>query len=231
MATSGVFTFDLDMLEIIEEAMERIGGSISTGDQFLSARRSIDLLFRDMENQGAALWRIEDLTQAVTAGTITYTLPDKVIDIVDAVLQSTVNSVVTDYRMTPFSRSEYVSLPDKSSAGLPTKYWLEKGKAGAAVLHIWPDGTVGGTETVKFWAVVRHQDAGILANDLDLKYSFVPGLTSGLAYQLGLKKSNPELSTERLQMLKSDYTQSMRWALRSDRERARTRIVPDLGRR
>ena len=48
MATSGTYSVDFNIVDIIGEAWERVGGNVTTGNEYLSARRSIDLLFRDL---------------------------------------------------------------------------------------------------------------------------------------------------------------------------------------
>ena len=52
MATSGTATFNLDIHEIIEEAYERAGlGRAFSGNDFRTARRSLNLLSQDFANQ------------------------------------------------------------------------------------------------------------------------------------------------------------------------------------
>ena len=54
MATSGTVTFRPNVEEIINEAYERCGLDIQTrtGDQAISARRSLNLLFSEWANRG-----------------------------------------------------------------------------------------------------------------------------------------------------------------------------------
>lgn len=54
MATSGTVAFRPDVEEIITEAFERCGVDVQTrtGDQAISARRSINLLFSEFANRG-----------------------------------------------------------------------------------------------------------------------------------------------------------------------------------
>ena len=52
MATSGTATFNLDIHEIIEEAYERAGlGRAFSGNDFRTARRSLNLLAQDFFKQ------------------------------------------------------------------------------------------------------------------------------------------------------------------------------------
>ena len=75
MATSGTATFNLDIHEIIEEAYERAGlGRAFSGNDFRTARRSLNLLSQDFANRGINLWTIDQQILNLTSGTATYTL-------------------------------------------------------------------------------------------------------------------------------------------------------------
>ena len=69
MATSGVWNFNLDIGDIIEEAYERIGQEVRTGYQLRTARRSLNLLLLEWQNKGLNLWTVKSASQALTAGT------------------------------------------------------------------------------------------------------------------------------------------------------------------
>jgi len=63
MATSGTSTFNLDIDEIIEEASERAGlGRAYSGNDYKTARRSLNLLSQEFANRGINLWTVEDTT-------------------------------------------------------------------------------------------------------------------------------------------------------------------------
>ena len=69
MATSGTATFNLDINEIIEEAYERAGlGRAFSGNDFRTARRSLNLLAQDFANRGINLWTIEESTLSFQPG-------------------------------------------------------------------------------------------------------------------------------------------------------------------
>ena len=51
MATSGTTAFDLQIDEIIEEAYERCGMRTNSGNDFVVARRSLNLLFSEWGKQ------------------------------------------------------------------------------------------------------------------------------------------------------------------------------------
>ena len=64
MATSGTVAFRPDVEEIISEAYERCGidPQTRTGDQAVSARRSLNLLFSEWANRGINYWTVSKNT-------------------------------------------------------------------------------------------------------------------------------------------------------------------------
>ena len=90
--TSGTYNFQLNIIDIIGEAWERVGGNVTTSNEYISARRSIDLLFRDMENRGSALFLINEYSQAVVAGTTSYYLEPETLDIASALVRTSSGS-------------------------------------------------------------------------------------------------------------------------------------------
>ena len=87
-----------DLPEIFEEAFERAGLSLQTGYDLKTARRSFNLLTLEWQNRGLNLWTINAGTQALTAGTATYTLPTGTIDLIEQQIRTGTgtNQVDTD---------------------------------------------------------------------------------------------------------------------------------------
>ena len=117
MATSGTFAFNLDIGEAIEEAFENIGMELRTGYDYKTARRSIDLLMLEWQNRGLNLWTVKFGTQALTAGTSSYTLDGKIFDIVEAFIRTDSGDVDNqfDQNLTRISISQYSHLSNKLS--------------------------------------------------------------------------------------------------------------------
>ena len=118
MAYSGTYSFNLSIEEIIEEAFERCGLEVRMGYDLKTARRSLNLLFSEWANRGLNLWTITYGTQTLTAAKNFYSIDQKVVDIVDAVITTTTdataniegNSDTTDVTVTKISRTEYLNL-------------------------------------------------------------------------------------------------------------------------
>ena len=128
MATSGTFTFNLDLSDSMEEAFERAGLELRSGYDYKTARRSLNLMMLEWQNRGLNLWTVEFGTQALTAGTNTYTLDGKVLDIIEAFIRTDAGDTNSqfDQSMTRISVSQYSNLPNKLSQSKPLQYFVDR---------------------------------------------------------------------------------------------------------
>ena len=202
MATSGTTTFILDVEELIAEAFERNNKQVRTGYDIKSAKRSLNLLLAEWGNRGVHIWKVVNNTTNLVAGTSTYQLPSNCSDILEAVFR---NSNI-DTTMTQVSRSEYLQIPNKTSQGTPSQYYVEQqihqanGEAKVSVtLYLTPNVT---DTQINYNYIARIEDAGNYTNIPDIYYTFYPCLTSGLAFYLS-QKYNP-VKTQELKMYYED---------------------------
>jgi hypothetical protein len=91
-------------------------------------------------------------------------------------------------------------------------------------INVWPTPNAGGGYTFVYWRMRRIQDAGTGVTDQDIPFRFIPCMVAGLAYYIAMKK--PEVSPDRVLMLKSDYDKQFQLASEEDREKAPLRFVP-----
>jgi hypothetical protein len=91
-------------------------------------------------------------------------------------------------------------------------------------INVWPAPNAGGGYTFVYWRMRRVQDAGSGVTDQDIPFRFIPCMVAGLAYYISMKK--PEVSPDRVVMLKTDYEQQFQLAADEDREKAAWRVVP-----
>lgn len=74
MATSGSNDFELDVAEYIEEAYERCGLMVRTGNDLKTAKRSLNLMFADWANRGLNRWTMTQETLSLATGVAEYPL-------------------------------------------------------------------------------------------------------------------------------------------------------------
>ena len=124
MATSGTYTFNLDLADAMEEAFERAGRELRSGYDYRTARRSLNLLMLEWQNRGLNLWTVRDGTKALTAGTSAYALDADILDIVEAFVRTDAGSTTSqfDQSMTRISVSDYSQLSNKLTQSKPLQY-------------------------------------------------------------------------------------------------------------
>ena len=218
MATSGTRAFSLDVAVAIEEAYELAGLEARTSYDAVTARRSLNIMFADWSNRGIQMWEVSKVTTTLTEGTSEYEINAYDIDILDAYIQKTVSSIVTDYSINRIDRNEFINIPTKATKARPTQYWLERVKT--PVIHLYPT-PENSTDKLIYYVWQRIQDSSASINDVDIPSRFMPPLVSGLAFYLCLKK-NPQ----KVDLLKGLYEQDLMNALKYDEDRSSIRLVP-----
>jgi len=221
MAVSGTYNFNLDIDEVIQEAMEMIGGEDTLGHEPASARRSINLMLRDWQNRGILLWTTSVSSITVIASTGDYSLAGSTLDALEVVL----NRDDTDIQLNRLSSEEYLLIPNKTQTGRPMQYSIRRGRDNP-VMSVWPL-PENSTDVLKVEIFSELQDVNRSATqNADVPKRFLPCLTMGLSYYMSMKRAN--VDPTRIQMLKANYEETLSRALLEDRERTSMRVVPKL---
>jgi hypothetical protein len=179
----------------------------------------------------------------MVAGTNFYTLDQKVVDIVDAVITTTTNATsnmegssnTTDVAITKISRTEYMNLSRKEQAtggdARPTQFTVINGQVTTAAgsdygrpenditMFVYP--SPDKAYIMKYFYINRIQDAGDYTNNADVPFYFLPCLISGLAYYIALKRA-PQLASG----LKMIYEEEFKRTADANRERVSYRVKP-----
>jgi hypothetical protein len=216
MTTSGSRDFNLDVAEVIEEAYERCGLEVRTGYDAKTARRSLNLMFAEWANRGLNLWTVKQNTITLTQGQAQETLTDDVVDLLDVVLRRD----GTDYEVERISRGDYATLPNKTTQGRTSQYWLNRQVD--PVINLWavPENS---TDQLIYYYVRRIEDADTLVNTTDMPFRFFPCMVAGLAYYIAMKRS-----PERIQLLKTVYEEEFQRAADEDQGRTPLKLQPSL---
>lgn len=92
-------------------------------------------------------------------------------------------------------------------------------------INVWPTPNPPGNQyTFVYYRMRRIQDSGGGIRTQDIPFRFMPCMAAGLAYYMSIKL--PEVTPDRIMMLKADYEQQWTLAEQEDREKAALRIVP-----
>ena len=222
MAVSGTYNFNLDIDEVIQEAMEMIGGENTLGHEPASARRSINLILKDWQNRGILLWSTSVSSVTVAASVTAYSLGSSTVDALEVVLSRD----NTDIQLTRISPEEYLLIPNKTQTGRPMQFSIRRGISNPT-MSLWPI-PENSTDILKMEVISELQDVDKSAGqNADMPKRFLPPLTCGLAYYMSMKR--PGVEGQRIQMLKMNYEELFSRAMLEDRERASMYVVPKLG--
>jgi hypothetical protein len=215
--------FNLPVDEIIEEAAEMIGGEFLSGYEARSARRSLNLLLIDLANRGHPLYHVEQRSFTTVAGTATYDLATDVLGLLDVTISS---ATLDDETIGSISIFDYFNLPNKTDTqGKPNLYAFDRtSSTPKVVLYFNPDAVY----TIKYWAVRKHKDITQSYQLLDLHQCYLPAITCGLAYFMGLKRQGVDPS--KVMNLKSEYMERLMYASQNDRDKTDIYLYPRIGR-
>lgn len=223
MATSGTSVFNLNIVDVIEEAFEQCGLRMRTGYDLRSARRSLDLLAIEWQNEGINFWTIDEATVSLVGGTLSYNLGAECVDVIEAYVRKGSGTSQQDYTLNRISISDYANLTNKNQQGRPQSFWVDKQSA-QPVVYLWPV-PEDNTYTLKVWQMARIEDSGpdVSSDQFDVRRTFLPALVAGLAFKLSQKY--PEANA-RMQDLMMNYARLYEKAAQSDRQRFTTKLVP-----
>ena len=211
-----------DLPEIFEEAFERAGLDMKTGYDLKTARRSLNLLTLEWQNRGLNLWTIDAGTQALTAGTATYTMPTDTIDLIEHQIRTGSGASQLDTNAERISVSTYAQNGSKNVQGKPSQIYVDR-QATSVSVTLWP---VPDTNdyTLAYYRLrgISGVSSGI-GTTADVPPRFVPCLVAGLAYYIAMKK--PEVAG-RVGPLKQEYEFQFELAANEDQDSSSIKFVP-----
>jgi hypothetical protein len=214
MTTSGSKDFELDVAEYIEEAFERCGLEVRTGYDLKTAKRSLNLMLAEWANRGLNQWTIKQRSLSLTQADGEYDLGTDVIDVLSVVVRRS----NTDYALDRVSRDTFISIPNKTTQGRPSQFFLDRQLT--PNLKVWPV-PENSTDTIIYDALTRMDDGDAQVNTMDMPFRFYPCLAAGLAYYISMKRA-----PQRIQLLKAVYEEEFERAMAEDRDRSSFNIVP-----
>ena len=214
MALSDSKDFELDVAEYIEEAFERCGLEVRTGYDLRTAKRSLNLMLAEWANRGLNQWTIKQRSSALVQGQLSYPLSADIIDVLSVVLRRG----NTDYSLGRVSRDTFITIPNKTTQGRPSQFFLDR--QNTPNLKIWPV-PENSTDVIYYDGLTRMDDADTQVNTVDMPFRFYPCLAAGLAYYISMKRA-----PDRIQLLKAVYEEEFERAMTEDRDRSSFNVVP-----
>jgi hypothetical protein len=214
MALSGTSDFELDVAEYIEEAFERCGLEVRTGYDLKTAKRSLNIMLAEWANRGLNQWTIKQRSFTCSQGDGDVSVSADIIDVLSVVIRRD----NTDYALDRVSRDTFLSIPNKTTQGRPSQFFLDRQTN--PVLKVWPV-PENDTDVIVYDALTRMNDADSQTNTLDMPFRFYPCLAAGLAYYISMKRA-----PNRVQLLKAAYEEEFERAMTEDRDRSSFNVAP-----
>lgn len=227
MTASGTYDYNPSIGEVILYAFNLIGlrSTAITQEHMNSAKQAMNMMLSTWANRGVNLWKVDLVTEALIAGQATYAIQDRTIMVLDAYV-STDNGGgnMTDRIISPISRSEYATYPNKDMQGFPTVFWFDR--LISPTITLWPvPPTNGGPTTLSYYRVKQIEDANLPGGEtLDVPYRWLDAFSSGLAYYLA-RLWAPERKAD----LKADAEEAYQIAAAQDVENTQFYISPMIG--
>lgn len=188
----------------------------------MDAYNEANLLFVEMSNKQPNLFKSELISQALTQGTATYVLPNRVVMILIAYIETGSGSDLNDRVLSPISTFEYASYANKVTQGVPSVYWLNR--LATPEITFWQPPDASSTYTVFMRVVSQMQDANLPSGETpDLPYLWLDAFVAGLSHRLA-RIHKPELE----QIRKADYDSAWAIAATQNVENVALNIIPGL---
>lgn len=216
MATSGVSNFDPTFDDLLQDAAAMVGGGPVLADELISARRGLDYLLTDLQNKNVLLHKIETTVVPVSASVSSLSFGPSISD----VLVASIRTSSTDIVLERDGYERWAEIPTKSQTGRPTRYWWDR-RRDSNTMNLWP--LPDQTYTVVLTIQKNAENTLRAFDNIDVPRRFLPAVTYGLAYWIGLRRGN-RVDANRLTLLRAEYERAVRDAMREDRERGKVLI-------
>lgn len=226
MTSSGTSTFQITNGEAAIAAFERIQIRLPElrPEHWSTARREENLLFSELSNRQVNLFSVQRASIDLVEGVATYDIPDKTVMLLDVVVSlnnGTANQ--TDRYITPISRTQYMSIANKSTQGPPTVYWYDR--LIDVQVKLWPVPDSSSLYVLNYYAAVQIEDANLAGGETPgVPYLWYDVVVAGLAWRLA-RVYKPELEGVR----KADFDLAWQWAAEQNSENVPFTVSLNLG--
>lgn len=170
--------------EIITAALRKIGvvaiDEQADADTYAAAAFQLDRMLKSWQSRGWFQWTYASKSVTLTTAASYDLTSDKPLRVLNARLKR--NGL--EIPMQRLTRDEYDYLPDKTSTGLPTQYYVDRQRE-QMLFYVWPVLASADGETVEITYEREIEDIGTdTAQTIDLPYEWYDAAVYGLAARL-----------------------------------------------
>jgi len=186
MTASGTYNFSLTTGESLISAFRRVRvfSPSLRQDHMIAARTEMNLLFSEWSNEQPNLFTVELISVPLINTTPTYSVPARIIMILDAwITQNSGTVQQTDRYISPISRTEYASLANKATPGQPSQFWFQRTIPQLVTMYPVPDSN--GPYVLNYYACSQIQDLNLPGGETpNIPYRWLDAFVAGLAHRL-----------------------------------------------
>ena len=248
--------------ECLFEAYSRcqVRGPALTQEHMTDGRRSLQLALNSWTNKGVNLFQLEQGVIKLVAGVATYVLPPEVISIADLYYNTILSTGIgpdldspsydpslptasadpivaitqsSDRWLKPFGHADYARLPDKTTPGTLTNYWMNRiGPPAPTTITFWKPPAVGWPNAAATYFAIRAPQDPNLANGEtpDIVTRFLDALVAELARRLARKYAPQLIGARGSGGLLDDAEEAWDLAASEDTEKSEVFIRQDIAR-
>lgn len=218
--TSGTTDFSLDVDELIEDALESVGGEHTSGNEARKIRRKLNLILIELQNKGVPINKVDNESVILVEGQSEYDLDPSI----SSVLQLNYKQNGVETPLTRYGEKDYHQIPTKDNSSRSSVWSTRRGTSNV-VLKLWPTPNAS-TDSVELLVARRIEDVNASYQKIDLPYRFLPLLSRWLSYEVSLMRDG--IDPQKRQELKANYLESMNDTFEEDRERVDMIIRPTI---
>lgn len=226
MASTGTQTFGPAFGELGFYALARCGVKRPDVEAYHLAdvAMAANLVLADLSTDQPNIWKSGIFSTPLVQGTIQYTMPARVLLVLNCFVRTTNAGIQNDRVMFPVGREEYDGFPNKLLQQPPSVYWVQRTEP--IVLNLYPAPDARGPYTLFVHAIERDDDAAVgAAATLTIPYRFMKAFSDGLSAELALT-----YAPARAKDLWSLYELTKKRAQVADREMVPLHLTPGLAR-
>jgi hypothetical protein len=182
-----------------------------------------NFILSEFSNLQPMLWAVNLTSIPLLEGSGTYSLPAEIVMILDAYVSTSLSDGSEQDRiLSPISRTDYASIPNKSQEGYPTQFWFDR--LISPVIKLWPVPDGNGPYVFRYYSVRQNMDS-VAANGktVEIPYRFLETYVAGLAWKIS-EMYAPELEDK----LFNRYQRSFNIAAIQDTENVPMYLTPGL---
>ena len=184
MATSGTIAYALNARSLCTYALKKLreyGAGVTPGaEEMVDVLEELNLMLKGWQLSGPNLWRQTFGSVAMVASTASYALSPRPFRVIEARYRQASG---IDIPMEEMNREDYVAIPQKTSTGVPTTFYVDYQRAETR-LYVWPVPASVTTETVQYTFQRAFEDVTSLDQDIDIPAEYTDVIGYNLADRL-----------------------------------------------